>query len=112
MADRIYTWFVEPLDGHTNEVIAKEAAARGVADEDFMCNILCSDNKRRDLWRLPTDLVKYLWESRETHHLRIECFSIEGKGRKPRKCTFLYQKKLKGKKIPKKKNPAKSLTKS
>jgi hypothetical protein len=93
MADRIYTWFVEPLDGHTNEVIAKELAARGMAAEDFMCNILCTDNKRRDLWRLPTDTVKYLWKSRDALHLEIEIFSIEGKSRKPKKCTFLFRKK-------------------
>jgi len=46
MADKIYNWFIEPKDAHTNEVIAGNCD-----EENLVTEIVCADGIKRNLWR-------------------------------------------------------------
>jgi hypothetical protein len=92
MAKRICTWFVEPLDSHTNAVFARE-----LPEEDLCQKIFCADGFTRTFWRCPWPLVKFFWESRVSEGLNFEVLNICGLNRRiagrVRIKTFLLRKK-------------------
>ena len=73
---RDYSWYVEPLDAHTNEWVGKylweESAGNSL--------VLCFDGIRRDLWRCDRDFVTKLKNSRHQLHFKFRIFVQEGRG--------------------------------
>ncbi|MDP2741258.1 MAG: hypothetical protein Q8O66_01040 [bacterium] len=87
---REHEWFLEPCGdvAHSNEIISK---IMGV-EENAMQDMLCTDGKRRNLWRCPSGLVFMIWKSRGNFgkSFKIKIFCREGKG-KIRDVTFLFK---------------------
>lgn len=83
---RIYTWFLEPSDSHTNEVFSRE-----ISEENLNRDIVCGDGRRRTLWVCDVQTVSMFWRSRQDLKIRFKIFCQEGHG-KPRECTFLFYK--------------------
>ncbi len=67
-----YTWYLCPKDDHTNEVFA-----RSLPEEDSIQSQLCSDRKKRSLWRCDYQFVNRIKGSAT---LRYEVFVQEGNG--------------------------------
>ena len=95
---RNYTWFVEPLDSHTNKVFSDE-----LLEEDFYRDLVCQSGIRRNLWRCSWKSVSEFWNSKNDLGLRFKVYSQEGQGQ-IRECTFLFRtflfKYLRKKKVP------------
>ena len=88
MAKRQYTWFLEPLDNRTNEVIGK--ALGEMSEENFHQSIVF-DGKRHNLWECPAQLVADFNRSRTNLGLRFLVYNRLGNG-KIRLCPlFLCQ---------------------
>lgn len=68
-----YRWYVEPLDEHTNGIIARELTVTECAEEK-----LCADNVRRNLWECGRKWLTYLKRSSTTAQLRFKVFVQEG----------------------------------
>lgn len=90
---RSYTWFIEPLDSHTNEVLARE-----LPEENFCRNMLCEDGKERDLWECKSQFVSYLRKSAKCLHIRFKVYVRESRYGKIRLADFLDKKKKPAKK--------------
>jgi len=88
---RKYTWFIEPLDAHTNRVISRE-----IPEEDFQRSTLCADGKRRNLWRCSAQFVSLLRRNKKALNLKFNVFSCYGHS-KIRECSFLRKKRKKPK---------------
>lgn len=69
---REYRWFVEPMDSHTNQVIAQI-----VCEENLHMDKLCGDGERRNLWEMPHKIVQMLEGERS---LRFGVFVQRGGG--------------------------------
>jgi hypothetical protein len=101
---RIYEWFLEPNDSHTNEVIS-----RNVGAENIMEDVLCADNQRRNLWRCPSKKVFMLWRSRSDLRIKFRIFSRELPNGGIRDCTIAFKNEP-GKKAKKRRKNAKAKT--
>lgn len=82
-----YTWFVGPLDSHTNEVIGKELSSD---DHDQERQEWCQTTiGKRQLWRCEHSFITKLKNNRHHSHLKFEIFVRQGRGKirpfKPRK---------------------------
>ncbi len=73
----VYSWYIEPLDEHTNEVIARELAQECDAPERGR---RCSDGKPHDLWRCRHILIERLRASRKRFNLRFRAYGQKGNG--------------------------------
>ena len=82
---RNYSWFIEPRDSHTNEVLARE-----LTEDDFKKGVLCVDG-RHNLWQCPWDFVRNLIKSRKTLKVNFKVFNQQGNGA-IRECMFLKKK--------------------
>ncbi len=95
MAKVRYTWFIEPLDSHTNEVLA-----RRLPEENASCHTL-EDGQEHNLWQCASDFVWFLKRSQENLALRFKVYNKAGQG-KIRICPeFLFRKTWKRKKLTK-----------
>ncbi len=75
--EKIYAWFLEPLDKHTNDIISSE-----LGEEDFQRHIACADGTRRDLWRCENHrLISKLKTSKSQFNLKFNIFVREGGGK-------------------------------
>lgn len=87
MKNKEYRWYVEPLDAHTNEVVAREVGAErlhlGLPDEDGI---------PRNVWECQWPLVNILRRSRKQLNLQFLVFVREGQG-KMRSAGFLGKRK-------------------
>jgi hypothetical protein len=81
---RTYTWFVEPLDAYTNEVLARE-----LPEENFCRDMLCEDERGRDLWECKSSFVSFLRRSQKNLHVRFKVYVREGQHGKIRLANFL-----------------------
>ncbi len=85
-----YSWYLEPLDSHINEVLARE-----LPEECFARDMLCDDGQARNLWLCPSKLVYFLWQSKITLGINFRIFNAGGRGgrieSKPRELTFLFK---------------------
>jgi len=73
-AKAVCYWYVEPLNAHTNEVIGKNL------DPNENCeDLLCSDGKRRDLWRCHYQFVARIQKSKASMRLDFQVFNQEGR---------------------------------
>ena len=82
-----YAWYIQPLDAHTNEVLANE-----LPDRDFHAAMECEDGEERALWECSHEFAYAFCRSRKELDLKLHIFNREGKG-KVRKCDFLFIKK-------------------
>ncbi len=80
---RVVVWFVEPLDGKTNAVIA-----HGRFDDDILTDMKCVAGEVHDVWRVPHREVTKLLRSKEYLHLSFRIFRREGLYGKPREWQF------------------------
>ncbi len=92
MSEREYTWFIEPLDSHTNQIIAQE-----LINKDFGRESFCEDGKEHNLWVCPLDFIKFFCKSKKDFNLKFNVYNKRGQG-KIRKCKFLFIKPKKKKK--------------
>jgi len=97
MTDRIYVWYVEPLDSHTNEVIAKQLIAISLC-----CTEVCADRKRHELWTCSHQFAMSLVKSKEDLNLRLKIWGKEGRNGKIHDKTFLFSEKWNERKRAKK----------
>ena len=86
MKQREYTWFVEPLDAHTNKVVSGDLPVENAGA------YLCVDGQHYNLWRCSSPKVQALWRSRETLGLKLKIWVKEGNG-VIREKTFLFREK-------------------
>jgi hypothetical protein len=74
--ERDYTWYIEPLDPHTNQWIG-----RSLWEEIDGCrSVLCADGVSRDMWRCDRDFVEKLKRSRQQNRYKFKIFVQEGNG--------------------------------
>lgn len=72
---RSYTWFVEPLDAYTNQVIASR-----ISEENAHEGIECADGISRNLWECPHRFIAELNRSQSELGIRFKVFRREGHG--------------------------------
>jgi len=70
-----YTWYVEPLDGFTNEYISRELPA-----EDALRDQECADGEKHNIWLCKFKFITRLKHSQE--RLRYVVWVQEGNGKK------------------------------
>jgi len=63
------TWFIEPSDAQTNEIIAQE-----VSEENLHRDKLCKDGEKRNLWECSWDFVKKIIGSAEDMGAQFKVF--------------------------------------
>jgi hypothetical protein len=69
-----YTWYVEPSDAHTNEVIATQ-----LPSESAITGVYCQDGQKRDFWVCTHAFITKLHNSQETAQLEFKVFNRKGK---------------------------------
>lgn len=86
MTESRHTWFICPGDAHTNDVLAgMHQNGDNRFEENALRDVLCSDNIKRNLWRIASfDDAYFLWRSRID--LKFKVFSQKGNA-KPRDVT-------------------------
>lgn len=87
---RKYTWFIEPLDAYTNDIVASEFDA----DTNFFRNRKCGDGIRRNLWQVTAKFAKIMDKSRSEKNLDFHILVQEGNGQ-IRLWNLAFQKKFK-----------------
>jgi len=75
---REYTWYVEPLDTQTNEVIAREAQSHGLMEE----RELRPEGSKNPLnmWRCQHLFIERLERSKKQLGIRFKIYNREGSG--------------------------------
>jgi len=87
-----YTWFIEPLDAHTNHVISERVSA-----DDNFSESLCNEGVTVEyLWRCPRKIINALERSRPQLNLRFNIYVQQGKGKVRQ---WIFSKKRKNGKI-------------
>lgn len=88
MRNRLYKWFIEPLDAHTNAIIAKE-----LSEENAFRGVPDNEGKKRDVWLLGNDAqkVRAFVNSKKALGLKFNVFVQENSG-KMRLVNFLFWK--------------------
>lgn len=77
--ERVYRWYVEPLNAETNAVVAEMA---GDPDENFIEEQdVEGQNLPVPLWRVTFKQMSALRSSRKKLKLRFNCYSQEGNGK-------------------------------
>lgn len=71
--NRVYTWYIEPLDSYTSQVIASRLDAG-----NFLDGVVCGDGKTRMLWRCDYDFVNFISRSRAQLSLQFDIFNQFG----------------------------------
>lgn len=92
-------YYAEPMDQHTNEVIASMTSNGENAQE----NLACGDGQRHDLWRMSYQaLAKLIRSARSDKNLRFSCWWQEGENGviRPYKPKSRFPKKVKKKRRP------------
>tara|TARA_Y100000310_G_scaffold340583_1_gene436926 strand:+ start:1725 stop:2048 length:324 start_codon:yes stop_codon:yes gene_type:complete len=89
-----YTWYLAPLDAHTNEVIAREADQRGIQLIP-MRDILCSDGKTHNLWQCNYSFARFLFLSKDNLGIRCVFYSQQGRGKIDTVPNFVFKTKKK-----------------
>ena len=75
--EKEYTWFIEPLDGMTNEALANELPA----ETNFLSQKLCGDGEKRELWECRNfGLVRAFIRSASRKNYKFKIFLKEDKG--------------------------------
>src|ERR1035437_7588034 len=72
---REYHWFAEPRDGNTNNVLASQHS-----EEDFLRDVPDSDNVKHSVWRLNSQSMAFLRNSRSQRQLKFRLYVQEGSG--------------------------------
>jgi hypothetical protein len=81
----VYTWYVEPLNKQTNDVLAST-----LEEISFYENIICADGLPHNLWQCPVAFISCLKQSSAgVPSIKFRVFNCKGNGR-IRECTFLY----------------------
>ncbi len=93
---RKYTWYIEPLDTHTNAIIAGEIDS----ETNFYRQRLCDDFTKRNLWQVTAKFAKIMDKSRSEKNLDFHILVQEGNGQ-IRLWNLAFQKKFKRVKIKK-----------
>ena len=91
MAKKNYMWYIEPLDSHTNVIIARQ-----LPGENFETKFVKADNRCHPLWSCLPWFIRDLYRSSNHLNARFRVYSQVGQGQ-IRDCTFLYRKKQKEK---------------
>jgi len=86
MKKREYTWYVEPLDSHTNLAVSMQ-----LSEENFG-QFVCADQERHNLWRCDLLEAVAFWRSKISAGLTLNVYNQEGNGQ-IRLCNFLMPKK-------------------
>lgn len=68
-----HRWFIEPLDAHTNEIVARELTVTECGESK-----LCADGVRRNLWECSRRFVTQLNRNRTMVNLHFYIFVQEG----------------------------------
>jgi len=63
------TWFVFPKDSHTNKVIS-DFIGSGSSEEESL-EILCEDGELRGMWRISSENIRRLWNSKNDLGLKF-----------------------------------------
>jgi len=85
---RDYTWYIEPLDGFTNEMISCE-----IPSQNFNREVLCQDEQPHNLWECSYSIALAFIKSKLQFGLNFKIWSKEGLHGKIRRCEFLFDKK-------------------
>lgn len=80
---RLYTWYVEPLDSYTNQVVATR-----ISEENAHDGIRCEDGISRYLWECSHSFIAELKRSQEDLGVRFKVFCREGKSGAVREWKF------------------------
>lgn len=74
-----YTWYVEPEDAHTNQIIGEEMGEK--CKENSARHLKCADGQEHNLWRCPNFpfLNKFL-KNRGQLKLKFRIFNQRGNG--------------------------------
>jgi len=73
MSEREHAWYIYTTHDFTNEVISRE-----LPPENALRDQMCSDHKRRNLWRCDSSFVDRLLKSQQP--IQYEVFIQEGNG--------------------------------
>ncbi|MCX6798005.1 MAG: hypothetical protein NTX66_02190 [Candidatus Falkowbacteria bacterium] len=89
-----YQWFVEPLDAHTNESIARLLLDAGCFEENLMQSVLKTDGQAINAIRLPEyRFLALIRRSVGTAYLNIKVYNRASPRARIRECSFLKKKK-------------------
>jgi len=86
---RQYTWFLYPLDGHTNEAISQR-----LGEENIQSDQLCEDGVKRNIWQCENySLVAEMLRNKIQGSFKFDIYKREGKHGKIKQWKFSSKKK-------------------
>ncbi len=91
MKKKRYSWYIRPLDVHTNNIIANQ-----LPPENFFDGALCADGKHHPLWKCEFSNIIDFQRSKKQCGLKFHIYRRVGQG-KIQKLDFLFRKKKKNK---------------
>jgi hypothetical protein len=80
---RIFTWYIEPLDSSTNEVLSNQ-----LPEEDYCNNIKC-ENGRHNLWKCNWKFIEVFLKSQKNFNLKFGIYCKQGNNGKIKESDFL-----------------------
>jgi len=72
---RTYSWFLEPMNAHTNAVFARE-----FSEENFCRGLRDKDGSSHNLWRCPGELIARFRNSSRELGISFFVYCREGNG--------------------------------
>ncbi|MDD2807111.1 MAG: hypothetical protein PHW95_01135 [Patescibacteria group bacterium] len=72
--EREYRWYLEPLDAHTNEVLARNV---GIAEE---IGEYSTTEGSKHLYLVDREVIRYVKQSQTTLHICFQIYVQEGSG--------------------------------
>lgn len=90
---RRYSWYFEPQDAHTNEVIGKYINNLSEKDGSDAGKLLCQDGQKRDLWQCAYWVITRFLINRDQLKLKFGVFVREGASGPIRQWQFRNDKK-------------------
>jgi len=79
----VYQWYLEPLDGFTNDVIARSLIEKiGDCDADRSVEVVDEDGARHSVWEVDYPFVAKMQQSKRSfgQPLRFNVFNKRGQG--------------------------------
>jgi len=90
MAKRHYTWFIRPLDAHTNETISRELDALALTEENFNQVQICEGKTKYNVIEIPSEIIDYLLRSKDYLNLEFKLYIKEGRNGKIKEANWLH----------------------
>lgn len=93
MAKIVYQWFLEPLDAHTNKVVANFLSSISCLEENILSSVVTEKGEIMAFQMRDYRDISYFLRSKDSLNLRFRIYNRRGNQAQLRQCSFLTKKK-------------------